>query len=172
MPQPLVPWHMWGSQQNLVSGGGVGIQSVQLARINYGRPDTWRFVIWITTQEAIILGDSALATFKVTIGVGRTSFTMDPFANLLITGPHLVPRTVWRSTIVQPNFAGAAGDNTPTSEFVAQDIQCSCDVSAALGTYHVTVGAFFAPNVHVRPEWFARHARLDEQFRGGENEAT
>lgn len=169
MPQPLAPWHMWGTTHTVEVPSIV--QTLQLARVNYGRPDTFRFLFTVSVAEAIGAGDVVGATFAVIVGIGRAAVTIDPFAIFSIAGPQAANTVVYQTTVTQRNLA-AGGVDTTTSVLPAQDIQCYARTSAGVGPYHVTIGAFFAPNVHIRPEWMLRHASPDEQFRGGENNAT
>lgn len=60
-----------------------------------------------------------------------------------------------------------------TDVLVAQEIQCRARVVGAGNNtpFRVNIGAYFAPNVHIRPEWFAA-ASNQAKFRGGETGGT
>jgi hypothetical protein len=182
----VAPWHMWGSSQHVrvtqATAGGTYAASVQLARINYRRPDTWRF--WLAARllpSAIVPAPGPLAVeiqFHLIVGVGRTMYQTElpPQPGVgLGTGyfgqfVYVVPagftpggdnanNRKWTTRVHTPPL----DDNTPTSyelcdEFPAQDIQCQGSVflgAAPAGyTLNAELTAWFAPNVHMRPDWW------------------
>lgn len=151
---PLAPWHLWGNEQSFVTTGAT--QSGQLARINYHRPETWRFLFVLSWFDSIQNGDFIAARFKVITGIGLTSTKLDPFTIIRVDGPQPRNQMAWQTTVRQPNFEAGATAMT-TDIIVGQDIQCDCEVLEGLSIpVHLTVSAMFAPNTHLRPDWFAR----------------
>jgi len=193
---------MWGTTATAIvatPGGGLagGGTTVQLAKINYARPDTWSFLL---SARIVSLESSAnvvlQASFFVMTGLGRSVF-VSPTPNLA-AGFFSSPQTpfcqfIWRAipgatlpenipfnprwtteTLGSPfDDAAAAVAVQPVCRwFPAQDIQCGVVLgieSAAAAQASVEVGAYFAPRSHMRPEWFGEHG---EQFRGNENGGT
>ncbi len=179
------PWHMWGSTQN---GSLTGLALVasefrtpQLVRINYSRPETWTFLLWVQLLSAT--GDVPVAVnfdFIVSTGLGRTAITIDPFkrinfpladttaANINATKPFRVATQVEQAALI-------AADTEPNviRYFPGQDIQVSANIAStgsinAGNVLRFQVGAWLAPKSHIRPEWF----QDKDQFRGGENGGT
>lgn len=81
----LSPWHMWGSSElctiPIVGGAGAIVRAStvnQLARVNYGRPDTWGFFFasrLLAAPDGNALQKSSIAVFfDLIIGVGRSSW--------------------------------------------------------------------------------------------------
>jgi len=179
---------MWGETQDVEvrsTGGLVTRQEKQILRINYGRPESWCFVLGATMVETT--GQSAVGTFatvsyKLTVGVGRSAFsipdwhvfTWDYNAATIAT---LNGSVLWTNTVANRVTAtGAVADPpvfTSTSwidSIVAQDIQLAATVSVDSAgeptTAKIAVSAYFAPKAHVRPEWFIH------QFPGNEQKGT
>ena len=192
VPSSLVPWHLWGSsKQAQVTVGGLGnvpFNVGQLAKIAYGRPDTWRFLFGLTIDGSTNVNAAGTITlvvdFSVLAGIGRSTLLMPSFVNpaspgfcqfvLSGTAAQLVGRTVWTSKVQAP-------ENLNTNwrpEFdtlVAEEIQSGAIVGAAAGItpiagskLNVTVHAYFAPNTHVRPDWFTDHKGDNSRFLGNE----
>lgn len=158
------PWKMWGNEFTVLTTGAT--QTGQLGKITYKRPETWRFLFVVKWLDNIPNTDFISVRYRLTTGVGLVSTTLDPFTIIRVDGPATRNQMVWQSTVRQPSFEAGAGGIVPgltTDQFVAQDIQCDADIIEGLSVpIHVTISAFFAPNVHVRPDWFLR------KFNGGE----
>ena len=187
----------------IVADGGA--TTTQMARVSYRRPENWRFffgarLIDVPTQA---VGDPALTIyvkFDLIIGIGRAmtivksvNVPADPdgigtlgFANFtFLLGAPLVstPRLLkWASSVRQPledDFLDRV-EGDPVDHFPAQDIQCSARVmprhSTVTGNVTVELSAYFAPNVHVRPDWFVETGDLQvqrqHQFTGTETGGT
>jgi hypothetical protein len=167
----LPPWHMWGAAKRIdvVSAGASGQgTSEQLVRINYGRPETWRFFLAAQTLEGTAAAGSLIVAFNTTLGVGRSSVTV-PLGVFNFVFAGAMPKTIkFASTSLGPlvDDAQAAVPNL-LDTIVAQDIQVQAQVvlvDAVVGhTASVQCTALFAPEGHVRPEWFKEH------FPGGED---
>jgi hypothetical protein len=198
---PFAPWHMWGSTERLsvIRGAVPSTQGSQLARINYKRPETWRFLI----AARLVGGDAAtnLAgdTFRVNVnlnvGLGRSSIdtkqqppSFPPLVNFgFVTFDFLVPLGTVPGRQAGNNKYTDTGQSPPLSDIaatpqvepidriVAQDIQVYCElqsISAAPGaTVSAEVSAYFAPNVHIRPDWF-RDTEEERSFLGLETGGT
>lgn len=181
------PWKMWGTSVNLdISATTIfdrTSRAEQVARIDYKRPENWRF--WIGAK---LLGgntNTSGATLTATVivdlffGVGRDLFDTGQdlgVASALGTRGGFV-EFVW--DIPNGGTPGQTGNNTkytttaltpplndqdPTSveridHIVAQSISCRAR-AGYIGVAQFQVTAFFAPNVHVRPDWW-----LDEDGR-------
>lgn len=181
MQTGLPPWHMWGNTltTTVVATAAAPFAKfdTQLLRINYGRPETWRFLF----QVQIIDGNTAggggdlIVDFVVTCGVGRTSFTIQPAPRFQFTWAAAVPinSQIFSSTIDGP-VKDAAFPNRPNvlDTLSAQDIQVtvggiftpnSIDQPTP-PTVTFNASALFTPNVHVRPEWH------DGKYPGGETQ--
>lgn len=204
MASPVAPWHMWGSSQVLtVRSGAVGpanatVAAAQLARVQYHRPDTWRFMFWGrlmggTMDPGVVTSVHAL--FDVMIGVGRTVFdtqkailgvpaNFNAFAQFRWNVPVLTVPGAQNFNIkyltrvrapINDDSNVAAGPYFEIDQFPAEDIQCRVRLVMSGGAPGVEVtaevGAFFAPNTHVRPDWMADDENLP-QFLGGETGGT
>lgn len=198
LPFGQPPWHMWGTSQNVsipnVAAGPQFQSSNQLARVNYGRPETWSFffaaeLIKAPTPNAGNL--LVIVEYELIIGLGRSNVSVNStnngqrqgFARFVwaigVTGPVFPANLKWTSTTQTPVLdEGAVTPRTETvSWFPAQDIQCSAKttVITAAGVVadpetKLIVHAYFAPRTHLRPEW-----NLDDpkdQFRGTEQAGT
>ena len=175
---PVAPWHMWGSSQQVsltqTVAGGAPAQTMQLARVNYRRPETWSF--WLAarlTGGDVNPGPGALvveANVQVLFGVGRSIFRSEDqgqfgFARFLWSLPALVSpggnlnnnKYTTRVNSVVLNDVDATSFQ-PIDHIVAQDIQCWATfsiLSVPVGnSVSAELTAFFAPRVHVRPDWF------------------
>lgn len=205
VPPGTTPWHTWGSSALLtVRSGAVGpanatVAASQLCRIQYHRPETWRFMFW----GRLVGGDvdpavttSVHALFDVMIGVGRS--VMDTQKAILGVPVNFnafcqfrwnVPATVvpgsqnfntkYLTRVRAPihdDSLGAAAYYHEIDQFPAEDIQCRVRLVMSAGGAGIAVtaevGAFFAPNVHVRPDWFSDDDDNVPQFAGGEVKGT
>lgn len=81
------PWHMWGSSQSvtvvevpILTGLNTAAGTVQLARINYRRPESWRFLFagTLTQADSNTPGNDTTiqVDFDLIVGVGRTAVTL------------------------------------------------------------------------------------------------
>jgi hypothetical protein len=211
---PIAPWHMWGSSVRLHGVQNVADtanrQNVQLARVNYRRPETWSFFL-----ASRLVGGTSNGTagtilyikFVVIVGVGRSIFSTEPVPPDLTTtldleffhtfryvlGAGVVPGnqnnnrkfvTSIRTPPVDDSIVIANPYEDSSSRYVcdhlvAQDIQCTAFIELPSGTGEWIIDAeataFFAPRVHVRPDWFTlpeeeeegRHGRFLGTERGG-----
>lgn len=177
------PWHLWGDTKNVVvemSLLSLNYSTMQLAKVSYGRPETWDFMFAarIINFEPEDSAGEIEVFFDVTIGVGRSHLEMPGFEHFMwywsalpvplnevkysaeVYGPQRIP--------VPP--ATAPVDNI-ISEITAQDIQVQARVLYTGGTIvpkraTVEVTSFWAPRSHIRPEWWKG------EFPGGEDNGT
>jgi hypothetical protein len=172
------PWFMWGSETTLsipLAGVAVANQTTQLARVSYGRPDTWTplFVLnLLAIRNTVGAGAvQVFAAFDLTIGVGRASVTLFNYCTLEIGRTIPVPVAPNPSALPAQIFSTQAGlftdlDSVITrapagSEFPGEDIQCNARVLATGSIsmlLDVNVSAFFTPRTHVRPDWYGKDA--------------
>jgi len=174
------PWHLWGNTQtlNVISPGGVAstqIVTMQMNRIAYKRPETWRWMFGARIVGGNFPNASQLTVaFDVTMGVGRSQLTAR--LGRFVFSPIPAP-TTFAASKFSNNVNGPLQDDTVATApnvvntFVAQDIQ----VAALAQFFDATAGenvqveltALFAPETHIRPEWFSK-GELTQQFAGGE----
>jgi len=192
----LAPWHLWGNAIPLnTKVGGIGFMQTnpgQLVKVNYARPETWRFLFGFSFLT-LPPNDAAnkltvLVDFDLIVGIGRTSISMHSFAqfsradtpsNLAALGTLWTTAAYTSPVTVDYTAAAPVSASVPVETFVAQDIQCSARVRAAGGItglagkpLGVQVHAYFAPNVHIRPEWFTDERGDGSRFRGQESGGT
>jgi hypothetical protein len=188
----IAPWHMWGTSKTITvehpsSSATQFVQTSQLAKINYRRPDTWHFLFAAELLQApngaVGVNVDVIVDFDLFVGVGRASVPLkgrpgEPgFARLTFhyTGAASaqVGITKWTTqtqtevsntpTLLNPNPIVL-----PLVEFPAQDINCAARVttqsaSADDSPTRVEVHAYFAPKTHMRPDWFERDYLGDEK---------
>jgi hypothetical protein len=175
--QPVSPWHMWGTTQriHLALQGVTLVDNRQLVRINYRRPDSWRFLF----SAKIIGGSTPVAPnddlvdvrFNVFAGLGRSVFNSDQvnandvafaYFHFLVpvgTIPGQQPQNTKYTTEVRAPRMIDPDDTTryPLTVLPAQDLQVQVQTifyGSSGATLDLEVGAYFAPNVHVRPDWW------------------
>lgn len=174
------PWLLWGGSQQieLVMGSSAGFElnTQQLAKISYKRPESWK---WLFTLEVIEVETSDVTRtgvvqvrYNLTTGIGRTSITLKDFELFIYTPTLPLPgQHMWSTSVLTPPRDSSMVAPFPqnyVSEIVAQDLQLNVNAlltgRAAVGTRVVLrVSAFFSPISHVRPEWFK------EEFPGNED---
>lgn len=192
----LPPWHMWGTteQFSFVPPGFPPPQTVQLARINYKRPETWSFVFAgrLTGGSTNTSGSDyhVVMLFDLIYGVGRSSDnTQQPqvgnpldrhaFAKLVWTVPNgqtpgQINGSVKYTTVVRSPLL----DDTDSESFeriewlAAQDINVQVNIStdAEFQTIRGEASAYFAPRSHIRPDWLRGDVPPELQFPGEEVE--
>lgn len=174
------PWHMWGDTRVIDVPTSIVLlstQTTQLARVAYGRPETFDFFFGariIDVQTVATMGGVQI-WFDVTIGLGRSHFELPGFEYFSWDW------TVLPAPLNQPKYSTEVlgpirVDASPTienriGEITAQDIQVSARIiygsfGIPNSTAKVEVTAFFAPRSHIRPEWFKG------EFPGGEDNGT
>lgn len=164
---PIAPWHMWGKSEVVdltATASPFDLVNPQLAKVAYGRPETWTFFFWARILESSNAGGAGVVQvrYNLTIGVGRDSYTIPDFVTFVWTPTlPIVGQRLWTTRTTDPT-------NQVLSEFPAQDIQlntnCIITGGAAPGDHvRLEVGAFLSPRNHIRPEWYRG------EFPGGED---
>jgi hypothetical protein len=182
------PWHLWGSTQELIANEQPTFAlrqsaQVQIARVNYRRPESWRFFLFasVSGPASVAVPDTIVQVrYSLSFGIGRsavqverTSGPEDSFCHFRwnVATPFSPQErgTKWTSQVRTPLVDDSdVASARLTDIVVGQDIQVSARLFASnaaglpVGDYRASVSAYFAPNVHVRPDWFAR------MFRDGE----
>lgn len=207
MPFPLSPWHMWGTSQRVqVTQIGASLtsfaQTVQLAKIDYRRPDTWSFLFGAEVVEAPdadgVNPIDLFVDFEVIAGVGRSN--LDMRSEQITTGPAASvtgkgfcrfawrwlgalakPTVKWTSRVVAPTLDEtlATPDRVFLDHFPAETIQCRGRIGAeTIGTptpnetITCVLHSYFAPRSHVRPEWYDLDGGPKKQYRGLEQKGS
>jgi len=167
---------MWGSDQQFDLTPGTEL-SKQVSRVDYGRPETWTFLLAnkVTAgfAPAPVAGTVDIA-FDLFIGSGRSTISVRNFVVFQVNIPNLTNAAVgpllWATTAQSPQRTfPPAGNEFTISEFPAQSINAQARVLFTcvdpLATVSLVASGFFSPRTHVRPEWFKGGT-----FKGGEND--
>jgi len=185
------PWHMWGNSVRLaanVDTSGANSASGQVLRIDYRRPETWTFLFATKLISAATPDPSMTIVIwvDVIVGVGRSILDTRQLANLNVLPPKpAFARFVYDFTPPNINLtrnikyttvgSGPVQDDTdatsiPTVEWIcAESIQVQAFMRVGGGpgsSAEAEVSGYFAPRVHVRPDW--AHPSAAARFRGGE----
>lgn len=194
----IPPWHMWGSTVELATLGAIANverASQQIARVSYKRPENWRFwiqarlvggdapavgpeVVRIRVDLAFGVGRSVARTHQpVVAGVIQTAFAFFEWLVPIGVLPQDVPNSNKYTTQVRtPELVdGDATTITLCDHFPAENIQAEANLvvlKAEAIAVQTEVTVFFAPNVHVRPDWLDPEAPAEAMFRGGETGGT
>jgi len=172
------PWLMWGNSQPIdfqaIGAGTEGDTEVpaasQFLRIDYGRPETWRFLFFAQITNWAVQSEIATLDvfFDLTPGLGRSQCTIRGFEHFVFSAP-ATNQFLWSTSVNGPIRDPDADDTSNKIELIpAQSITLGARlVIGALNQndlVQVTVHAYFAPNTHVRPEW------INGMFPGGEDQ--
>lgn len=190
------PWQQWGNTQlltvpaDLFTNPNVHEQQVTLLRVQYNRPETWRFLFSARIVSAPVVGALEQANagvwFELITGIGRSAMRIPFWVTL--------PSWTWNFGAAVPNLVfwtnqaptsdvsvSVSSDVVPISVssqifsdlIVGQDISVVAHAvfnsdAVAPAPAVIEVSGHFAPNVHVRPDWLQVDAPPSEQFSGGE----
>jgi hypothetical protein len=160
------PWLLWGSTQTVsvqVNAQRI-VQAPQLANIDYHHPTTWRFLL--VAKAAGFQGTppstSVIVEFDLQVGVGRSNVYLGNFCQMELPAIDFTSLTYGQfCTAVDAPPAVPAGVPIRSQRIdllPAQSIQCAGRVTAGPSpgtTFNVELSAFFCPETHIRPEWFA-----------------
>jgi hypothetical protein len=168
---------MWGSDQQFQDlTPGVSL-SKQVGRVDYGRPETWTFLLSLKVTNgnapAPVAGTVDCA-FDLFLGSGRSTIEVRNFVAFQVNIPNLTNAAVgpllWATTAQSPQRTfPPAGNEFTIANFPAQSINAQARVLFTcvdpLATVSLVASGFFAPRTHIRPEWFK-----GGEFKGGEND--
>ena len=166
------PWHLWGDTKNVIVENSYGVTvnyvTQQLAKVSYGRPETWDFMFAarIINFEPDDTAGKIEVAFDVTIGLGRSLLEMPGFETFMwswTSAPSPLNQVKYSAEVYGPSRTDIPippATTIPTnviSEVTAQDIQVQARVTYTGGTIFpkratVEVTSFWAPRSHIRPE--------------------
>lgn len=181
-PPGIEPWLLWGGSSTVLISDA-GAKASQLARIEYHRPETWRFFFGaqLLDIDAPPLADvHFLVTFDILPGVGRANFDTTNETALLTPPQELtfclmnfkipagfnpvgtIVTKRWTTSVRSPLLDDEdATSHFPIDTITAKNLQCKANITQSTGgpniAAHFQLTAFFTPNVHVRPDWFLDH---------------
>jgi hypothetical protein len=179
------PWHMWGNSVSIKLNPGLDkAQTGQLARVEYKRPESWRFMFYarLLRSNVTAVPVSVVVVFNVFTGIGRANLQIqnNPFEsykfNITIAGEQGGPAypVKWSTEVTGPKRIDDLDTSTSNCNvIVGQDIQVG--FLAFLGNpggvlptdeAQLEIGCLLSPQSHVRPDWYS-HGPM--QFLGEEN---
>lgn len=189
MGKQIPPWLLWGGTQNLkVVSTGAGTQAPiaqgQIARIDYDRPDTWKwfFLARIVEGTTAAANTTVTCVFDVTMGVGRTQTTarlgrfVFNWAGAVPVSQDAIVKFANNRSTGNPQDDGAAAVQNVVDSFPAQNIQ----VVATVQLLNLNAGDFvtmemtalFAPTTHVPGLWFPPEEFKPPRFRSPVGESV
>lgn len=179
----LPPWHMWGNSQTAIVDKSLAIsiiQTTQILRVAYGRPETWDFLFRATIIDCNDPTDAGEldVNWNLTVGVGRSHVTLPQFERYVFQWTGMSPSLPVGMMKYSGQVETPVRDDSLTTpnpgvmtDIVAQDIQLQADLlftggATPIKQITVQLDAFFTPKVHIRPEWFK------SEFPGEEDHGT
>lgn len=180
---PWLMWGSQQTLKLQLKVGTSEVQGQQLVKIAYKRPETWRFLFFAQVLGVPYPIASNIHTpavqltidFNVQTGIGRDQANIvfipgtipgseqHGFLHFVIAGAPVLPNArKWATQTLGPPLDDTAAAPVPlniTDQIVGQDIQVNVRVQASSSSSFsdplvLQVGAFFSPNVHIRPEWW------------------
>lgn len=193
------PWHLWGNTQQIVVPADLFTnpnqheQQITLCRVEYGRPETWRWLLSARLLRApnTAVGQQANASvwFEVLAGLGRANLRIPFFVTFPLgswNGGAAPPLNLvsW-TTKAQHSLTTFSSDSTgpPPVTWTTTDLTdlivadhltivahavFNTDIPPPVQPIIVEVNGLLAPNSHVRPDWYMQDVHEAEQFPGGE----
>lgn len=174
----ISPWHMWGSSVATTIFPNL-VQSAQLSRVEYKRPESWRFEFYarILRSSITVAPATVLVTFQVASGVGRANVQIPTFEQysfqILLSGEQGASQPKFTTSVLAPTRDDSA--STPVRSvvdtIVGQDVQIGYSALLLPVTLPATdqvqleIGALLAPWHHARPDWMLHHF-LGEETEG------
>jgi len=167
---------MWGTNKRIDIGAFGPASPIngseQIVKVGYGRPDTWSFLLQGQLVDLTTTGAGGLTIelfFVVLIGLGRTNFRIPAFEHYTwVNGEQ--DKLIYSTEVLGPTRSAADTVENLIRDIPAETIDVGVSYTATVtGSMSIlsaalNVGAFFAPKVHVRPEWH------EGRFPGGETE--
>jgi hypothetical protein len=170
------PWLMWGGAESITlsatSPGQLLTRSVQLTQVRYGRPTTWRYFFaanllgGLTTAPAPVLVD-----FNLTMGTGRSTVVVPSFEHYRFNPGigAVAPVQKYSASVNGPVRDDSSVAPFPQNALVQlplETVQIQAVVSYQANSVgdnvQIEVHSYFAPEVHIRPEWFKGEFSGDE----------
>lgn len=177
-PMTIAPWHMWGGSAafnaTTLSPGLNYRQEGQLARIQYKRPESWRFLFYARILESESSNPAILTVnFNIIPGVGRTAVSLQGFERYRFSIPIGVggAQEKYSASVNGPERDDVTPQNVQNEidSIEAQDLQVSYSANVVLtipGDFVTAeIGVILAPWHHARPDWFG--GRFLAQETGG-----
>ena len=177
------PWHTWGNVVTVARPSQPGNNDFgyqQILRVAYGRPESWRFLLFAEPFGfAQLPGDARLEVFfQLMTGVGRSVITLPTgvafgkkqtgtpgtwgrFRFDVLAGADAEPPAKWTTYALPPppNDGVPSEGVFPSEVIVGQDIQIGCYMRFIGGlpgrSTGARIGAVVAPWHHARPDWTA-----------------
>jgi hypothetical protein len=158
------PWSMWGSTKQILctsTGASASLgQSNQIAFVDYHRPETWNFLLAVHVDDVAVA--PAVVTrieFELTTGVGRSQITIPRFGLFQIAVVDLVAGNQFQITSTElPSERASRVSPNVIERIVGQQIslqaRCFFEGGATGPSVALSVSGFFAPQPHIRPDWY------------------
>lgn len=178
---PLSPSKMWGQARILRAGTSNASGQETISNIQYGRPESWRFLlaarvlggplqtdvtsIAVRWDVATGIGTTRFFTAENVLGGGAQDFALFNFSVAAGQQPRSLP-TKWATSTTSPLLRDGEPDtvlNRSVCEVIVGEsivvsarvlITCA-DPTPDPSEYTVECVSLWAPNVHIRPDWFA-----------------
>ena len=161
----LEPWHLWGSSVVIAmpAVSSTALATTQLVRVNYKRPENWRFILSICYPNGSVGVPAGTVNllFRFVAGIGRSNVGCG--ASWLYQYASSTGLIANAGRIIT-NFPSLKEDGitvdatmAPIEVIPAQDLQIWVDASTSgAAALTVVVSLQVAPTTHIRPEWYAR----------------
>lgn len=170
------PWHLWGGETVWESFGFSALTTLQLTpaqqlvNIDYGRPETWNFFFGCQFYfpPGFVGVSDTICAFDLFFGVGRVNLKAEYFVRLGVdmansvggAAGSVVTRFARLGRVLRSNEVAVTPEYDAVENIPAQNIQCLVKdeflATAPPAKVRFQAQCFFAPEVHVRPDWFVR----------------
>lgn len=161
------PWLMWGDSKQLEFTAPVGVgegvdlpPTGQIIRVDYGRPETWRFLFFAQLLDVAVTSEiiDVDVYFDLVPGLGRVQSTLLNFEHYRFPVPLQNYQQIWSTSVVGPlrdPDDDRALNRVELLTFQSLSVNARAIVNGPNAGDHliIEVAAYFSPNVHVRPEW-------------------
>ncbi len=161
------PWLMWGDSKQVEhtqvanAEGAVLPPTGQIIRIDYGRPETWRFLLFAQLLDVAVTSEiiEVDVYFDMVPGLGRVQNILRDFEHFNFPSPIANYQQIWSTSVVGP-LRNAADDpmlnKVELLTFQSLSVNARVELNGGVNAGDrlvVEVSAYFSPNVHLRPEW-------------------
>ena len=173
----MQPWLMWGSDQSFDLTPGAE-QSKQCSRIDYGRPETWTFLLSLKVTTGFApapVAGTVDCAFDLFLGSGRSTISIRNFVTFQVNIADLsnaaLGPLLWATTAQSPQrVVPPSGNEYTIDSFPATSVNAQARVLLTtvdpLARVSLVASGFFSPRTHIRPEWYKTGDQ--DKFRGGE----